>query len=131
MIGVDQSSVSDKVRKLVPDYMVMGDTGGSMGGMQMPIPDNTLPMMGGQGPYGDMEMGGMFTVVKIREGLAQNDYRDPGWFSQPAGTQAREWTDPLPEPVRATSGGGQSMPVMGTPMNMRMNVRKPSGHTGH
>ena len=131
MIGVDQSGVSDKVRKLVPDYMVMGDTGGSMGGMKMPLPDNTLPMMGGEGPYGDVEMGGMFTVVKIREGLAQNDYRDPGWFTPPAGTQAREWSGPLPEPTRVTTAGGQSMPVIGRPTKMQMNVRKPRGHSGH
>ena len=131
MIGVDQSGVADKVRKLVPDYMVMGDTGGSMGGMEMPLPDNTLPMMGGEGPFGGVEMGGMFTVVKIREGLARNDYRDPGWFSHPQGTQAREWTGSLPEPTRATTAGGQSMPATGMPMNMEMNVRKPRGHTGH
>ena len=131
MIGVDQSGVADKVRKLVPDYMVMGDTGGSMGGMEMPIPDNTIPMMGGEGPFGGVEMGGMFTVVKIREGLAQNDYRDPGWFSHPQGTQAREWTGQLPEPTRTTTAGGQSMPVIGMPMTMEMNVRKPRGHSGH
>jgi hypothetical protein len=33
--------------------------------MQMPLPENTLPMMAGNGPYGNIEMGGMFTVVKI------------------------------------------------------------------
>lgn len=97
----------------------------------MPIPNNTLPMMGGQGPYGGVEMGGMFTVVKIRDGLAQNDFKDPGWFQQPAGTQAREWAGPLPEPSRAMTSGGQSMPALGKSMNMEMNVRKPRGHTGH
>ena len=131
MIGVDQSGVADKVRKLVPDYMVMGDAGGSMGDMAMPIPDNTLPMMGGQGPYGGVEMGGMFTVVKIREGLARNDYKDPDWYRPPAGTQARAWDGPLPEPVRIKSAGGQSMPANGKPMNMEMKIRKPSGHSGH
>ena len=131
MIGVDQSGVADKVRKLVPDYMVMGDTGGSMGGMKMPIPNNTIPMMGGEGPYGDVEMGGMFTVVKIREGLARNDYRDPGWYTPPAGSHAREWSEPLPEPIRVTTPGGQSMPAIGMPMKLEMNVRKPRGHSGH
>ena len=96
MIGVDQQGVAEKIRKLIPDYMVMGDTGGSMGDMEMPLPDNTLPMMTGQGPFGGIEMGGMFTVVKIREGLARNDYKDPGWYSQPPGTGAHEWTgEPL------------------------------------
>ncbi len=96
MIGVDQRGVAEKIKKLIPDYMVMGDTGGSMGDMEMPLPDNTLPMMTGQGPFGGIEMGGMFTVVKIREGLARNDYKDPGWYSQPPGTAAYEWTgEPL------------------------------------
>jgi len=51
LIGVDQRGVAEKIAKLVPDYMVMGDKGGSMGEMEMPIPENTLPMMGGQGPF--------------------------------------------------------------------------------
>jgi hypothetical protein len=49
-------------------------------------------MMTGQGQYGPLEMGGMFTVLKVREGLAANDYRDPGWYRHPPGTVAYEWT---------------------------------------
>ena len=41
-----------------------------MGEMEMPLPDNTLPMMTGtRAHFGPLEMGGMFTVVKVREGL--------------------------------------------------------------
>jgi manganese oxidase len=101
MIGVDHRGVAEKINKLVPDYMVMGDKGGSMGDMEMPLPDNTLPMMTGQGPFGSVEMGGMFTTVKIRQGLARNDYKDPGWYKQPAGTGAREWTGTPPPVTRA------------------------------
>jgi hypothetical protein len=50
MIGVDHRGVAEKINKIVPDYMVMGDKGGSMGGMEMPIPENTLPMMMGKAP---------------------------------------------------------------------------------
>jgi hypothetical protein len=39
-----------------------------MGEMEMPLPDNTLPMMTGFAQFGAVEMGGMFTVVKVREG---------------------------------------------------------------
>ena len=131
MVGVDQRGVAEKIGRLVPDYMIMGDTGGAMGDMEMPLPDNTLPMMTGRGPYGGVEMGGMFTVVKIRDGLARNDYKDPGWYRQPPGTQAYEWTGPLAEPARFKSEGEQSMPSSGTPPNVEMNVRKPSGHSGH
>jgi hypothetical protein len=61
-----------------------------MAAMKMPLPKNTLPMMTGTGPFGGIEMGGMFTVVKVREGLAPGDYRDPGWYKHPAGTVAYE-----------------------------------------
>ena len=96
MIGVDHKGIAEKITKLVPDYMVMGEKGGAMGEMEMPLPDNTLPMMTGQGPFGSVEMGGMFTVVKVREGLARNDYKDPGWYRHPAGAQAYEWTGDVP-----------------------------------
>jgi hypothetical protein len=52
----------------------------------MQIPENTLPMMTGQGPHGPIEMGGMFTVFKVREELTS--YKDPGWYVNPPGTQA-------------------------------------------
>ena len=45
---------------------------------------NTLPMMTGTGPFGPIEMGGMFTVVKVREGLAPGDYKDPGPYKNPS-----------------------------------------------
>jgi manganese oxidase len=67
-------------------------TGGmaDMGAMEMPMPDNTLPMMTGFGQYGPLEMGGMFTVIKVRDGLGANDYGDPGPYTHPEGTVARE-----------------------------------------
>jgi hypothetical protein len=75
---------------------------GMMASMQMPLPANTLPMMSGEGPFGSVEMGGMFTVLKVREGLARGDYADPGWFKHPEGTVAFEYTGPpLAEPARA------------------------------
>ena len=52
--------------------------------MDMGTPKNTLPMMTGKGPFGDIEMGGMFTVLKVREGITS--YDDPGLYQQPAGT---------------------------------------------
>ncbi len=50
----------------------------------------------GQGPFGPLEMGGMFTVVKVREGLARGDYKDPGWHKHPEGSVAYEWKGALP-----------------------------------
>ncbi|WP_374468347.1 multicopper oxidase domain-containing protein, partial [Ferrovibrio sp.] len=92
MIGVDHKHVARRLVNLIPDYMVMGERGmADMGEMEMPLPDNTLPMMTGRGPFGPIEMGGMFSVVKVREGLARDDYRDPGWYKNPPGTVAYKW----------------------------------------
>jgi len=91
MIGVDQRAVAKRMVELIPDYMAMGDKGmADMGAMEMPLPDNTLPMMTGRGPFGPIEMGGMFTTVKVRDGLKAGDYRDPGWYRHPPGTVARK-----------------------------------------
>jgi manganese oxidase len=122
MIGVDHSGLVQKLQKIVPDYMVMGERGmADMGEMQMPLPDNTLPMMGGRGPFGPAEMGGMFTLVKVRRDQQPGDYGDPGWFRHPQGTVAREWTGELPSPARqpAPAPRKQSVPL---------DVRKPAGH---
>ena len=42
-------------------------------------------------------MGGMFSVVKVREGIDADDYEDPGWYENPPGTEAYEWTGELPD----------------------------------
>jgi len=87
MLGVKQQDVEERVRKLLPGYMAMGSKGmGEMGEMMMGGPKNWVPMMAGEGPYGPMEMGGMFTVVKIRPGITS--YEDPGWYKPPKGTVA-------------------------------------------
>ena len=104
MMGVDHSGIAEKINKIVPAYMTMGDKGGSMGGM--------------------------FTVVKVREDQQRGDYTDPGWYKHPPGTVAREWTGALPEPARSYSAGGQSMPAVNQP-DVELTVRKPTGHGGH
>jgi FtsP/CotA-like multicopper oxidase with cupredoxin domain len=120
MIGVDHRGVVEKITKLVPDYMVMGERGmAEMGSMEMPLPDNTLPMMSGAGPFGAMEMGGMFTALKVRDNQKSGDYADPGWYKHPAGTVAWEWNGDVPEPARASAprdGAGT------------LNVQKPVTH---
>jgi FtsP/CotA-like multicopper oxidase with cupredoxin domain len=103
-IGVDKKDVATKIRNLVPDYMPMGSTGmAEMGEMEMPLPDNTLPMMTGFAQFGAVEMGGMFSVVKVREGIASGDYKDPGWYEHPAGTVSYEWTGESKNATRASS----------------------------
>jgi hypothetical protein len=89
MQGVHQGETENKVRKLLPGYMAMGEHGmGEMGEMNMGGPDNWIPMMTGQGQFGPIEMGGMFTVVKIRDGIVKFD--DPGPYEYPAGSVAKK-----------------------------------------
>jgi manganese oxidase len=88
-LGADQSRAREKVRALLPGYMPMGRDG--MSEMQHMArhakgPENTLPMMSGAGPFGNIEMGGMFTVVKVRDDITS--YADPGWYEYPPGTVA-------------------------------------------
>ena len=92
MLGVRQpKALEDRVKAILPGYMAMGETGmGNM--MEMGRPKNTLPMMTGNGPFGPIEMGGMFTVLKVRAGITS--YADPGWYTNPPGTVAR----PVPTP---------------------------------
>ena len=124
LIGVDQRAVAERISKLVPDYMSMGSGGMSdMAEMGMPLPDNTLPMMTGDGQFGALEMGGMFSVVKVRDDIRPGDYRDPGWFKHPAGTVPHEYT----------AEDGDDVPRAAQPKadNQTLRVRKPTGHEGH
>ena len=62
-----------RVQPLLPAYMTMGQDGmaemGEMGG-----------------PHGYISMGGMFTLLKVREGLTS--YADPGFYKSPAAERA-------------------------------------------
>jgi FtsP/CotA-like multicopper oxidase with cupredoxin domain len=89
-LGVNQKDVEARIRKMLPGYMAMGETGMAEHAdhiKHMPGPKNTLPMMMGKGPFGNIEMGGMFTVVKVRDQLRSYD-QDPGWYDHPKGTVA-------------------------------------------
>lgn len=100
LIGADTSDLTAKIRQVAQGYMPMGKTGmAEMSDMNMPLPVNTLPMMTGTGPFGALEMGGMFTVLKVREGLAAGDYQDPGWYQHPKGTVAHLVDDEPEVPV--------------------------------
>ncbi len=90
LIGADVRGLDKKVGRVVPGYMTMGSTGmGEM--MEMRQPDNSISMLGGEGAFGMIDMGGMFTVVKVRDKLTGD--KDPGWYQHPKGTVADEATD--------------------------------------
>jgi hypothetical protein len=133
MVGVDHRGLIKKIQKVAPDYMLMGERGmADMGEMEMPIPENTAPMMTGQAQYGPVEMGGMFSVLKVRKDQKPGDYSDPGPYKYPAGTVAQEYAGPLSEPARFRSEISSGMPAStkSTPTTV-LNARKPTSHSGH
>ena len=87
LIGVRPGKLDTRVSKLLPGYMAMGESGmADMGEMGMPVPRNSIPMLGAPGKHDYIDMGGMFTIVKVRENLTS--YDDPGWYENPPGTLA-------------------------------------------
>ena len=89
LVGVDTSGVDRQINKLVPGFMTMGETGmGDM--MSMPVPRNSISMLGGKGPFDQIDMGGMFTIVKVRKQLTAESAA--GWYEHPKGTVADEAT---------------------------------------
>ncbi|MBX3246721.1 MAG: copper oxidase [Myxococcales bacterium] len=87
MVGADTRTLDRRMSRVLPEFMSMGQTGmGGMGEMDMEIPPNSLPMRGGPGPFSYVDMGGMFTLLKVRE---QPESAAPhAWYQHPAGTVA-------------------------------------------
>ena len=86
MVGVNTKKLDHRMSRVMPEYMTMGTKGmGGMGEMEMKIPQNSLPMRGGPGPFSYIDMGGMFTVLKVRDDPAA---APNAWYRHPAGTVA-------------------------------------------
>jgi hypothetical protein len=122
-IGVTERHLGEALARAAPNAMAMGTDGmAMMAEMTMPLPPNTLPMMTGTGPFGPIEMGGMFTVMKVREDLAPGDYRDPGWYKHQQGTVAYEVNAAaagIPQQQFGSGGSsGKVMPMLGMKMPM-------------
>jgi FtsP/CotA-like multicopper oxidase with cupredoxin domain len=88
VLGAETRDVDKALRKVVPGYMTMGQTGmAKMALMDMPVPKNSIPMRGAPGKHDYIDMGGMFTVLKVRDGITS--YEDPGFYDNPPGSLAR------------------------------------------
>ena len=128
MIGVDHREVVKKITNLIPDYMVMGERGmADMAEMTMEIPHNTAPMMTGEGPFGGVEMGGMFSILKVRKDQKRGDYSNPSWYKHPEGTVAFEVNGPVADPLRFKAEGKSSMPLLQKKQaEVEVQIRKPT-----
>ena len=110
VLGVSQEGLEAQIQDFVPDYMAMGESGmheHALHGAHMQGPPNTLPMMAGVGPFDAIGMGGMFTILKVRDKLASYD-ADPGWYDNPPGTVAG------PEESVVRRGSTRSAPAPGS-----------------
>jgi hypothetical protein len=88
MVGANTRALDARIARIAPSVMTMGTAGmGGMGEMGMPVPENSAPMRGSPGPVSYIDMGGMFTVMKVRETYAGPD--DPGHYAHPDGSVAR------------------------------------------
>jgi len=84
LIGLDTKGLDEKIRELVPGYMTMGTKGmRDMTKTGMPLPKNSIPMLGFTGQFGQTEMGGMANILKVRE-----KNRDSNWYIFPKQTLA-------------------------------------------
>ncbi|CAN5614223.1 copper oxidase [soil metagenome] len=91
MVGMDPTGFDARVRRILPEYMTMGergmdDMGEHVEAGHMRMPPNSIPMVGAPGPFDYITMGGMFTIIKVRNGIT--NYDDPGWYDHPEGTVA-------------------------------------------
>lgn len=117
LVGADTRRLDRRMSRVMPQYMTMGTNGmGNMGEMEMPIPPNSLPMRGAPGPFSYIDMGGMFTILKVRD---NPDRTDPAsWYTHPAGTVAGPAD---PSRMRADGVTAPAAPP----------ARGPAGHGGH
>jgi FtsP/CotA-like multicopper oxidase with cupredoxin domain len=96
LVGVDQTAFDEAVMELVGRRAIgaehqHGETGEGHAEMAAETPKNSIAMLGAPGPFGYIAMGGMFTVLKVRENLTS--YDDPGAYEHPKDTVASPATE--------------------------------------
>ena len=131
MIGVDQGEWADKIQKVLPDYMPMGETGmGEMFEMSHHVqrPPNFLPFSS-SGPFGLIDMTGMFTVVKVREGIT--NYNDPGWYGHPSPLQKQDSPHMHQGQMKMDGNMEPGKPSKQMPADMKMGSTQMNGDMSH
>lgn len=125
MLGVSQKGLEKKVQAQLPGsmYMAMGEHGmDDMPDMGMPGPKNTLPMGASQdGPFGSTGMGGMFTILKVRDQLEEG--KNPEWYKNPSGTVAGPVH--VSSETHAESMSSEAGTIYTCPMHPEVQSKKP------
>ncbi|MFY9345018.1 MAG: copper oxidase [Planctomycetota bacterium] len=86
LVGIDPSSFDEQLAAVVPSVHALGGNPNDPNAHDDTLPKNSTPMIGGTAGFGYVTMGGMVTVLKVRDGLT--NYADPGWYEHPKGTVA-------------------------------------------
>jgi hypothetical protein len=82
MLGMETDGFNEKVCKLIPEYVAKGTKGmRDMTESGMPIPQNSIPMLGYDGQFGKTVIGGMANILKVRK--KTDNYKDPGPYAFP------------------------------------------------
>lgn len=98
LTGIDKEGIEERIKQFYPNFLGLMNING-MGDMfemygshkrmdrdvDMEFSPNLSPI-GNPGPFGVIELGGMFTLFKVRDNLIS--YVDPGWYQNPPGTVA-------------------------------------------
>ncbi len=125
LLGLNHKGVMQKLQPSLPEYMVMGERGmADMGEMTMELPNNTAKMMTGQGQFGNVEMGGMFSVMKVRADQKTGDYSNPSDYVHPKGTVATEFSGVNEADMPSVLRAKESIDSI-----LQVSVRKPFGHS--
>ncbi len=92
MIGADPAKIREAIKNALPGTMVMGTNGmedmsmhRAMGHMQ--TPENSIAMQFGEGPHGAITMGGMFTILKVRDETTSNTA--DSWYQEDPSNMAQ------------------------------------------
>ena len=98
LTGINKHGIEERIKQFFPDFMGLMNINGMSDmfemygtnemmdmGFKMKYPSNLSPI-GSPGPFGVIEMSGMFTIFKVRDNLTS--YVDPGWYQHPPGTVA-------------------------------------------
>jgi hypothetical protein len=111
LMGINKQGIEERIKEFFPNFMGLMNING-MGemfemygankmmdmGIKMKYPTNMSPI-GNPGPFGVIEIGGMFTIFKIRDNITS--YVDPGWYQHPSGTVAESVDiDIVPQEIR-------------------------------
>lgn len=91
LAGLDPTFMDEALAEVVPELLEGGRHTTGPRESESVIPTNTAAMIGKRGPKGMITMGGMFTILKIRDQIDEG--KQPKWYRPSAAEQAGPATE--------------------------------------